>query len=384
MQKAADAAALAAASFTGTNPAAREAHARATFDTNIVGTIASVSRRGLRVADGRFIFEAEASVTNTFMKVAGRGTTTIGVGAEAARGGPASAEPHEFVFAFDTTASMNINGCWSCAVSSLANSLEEVRRSAGPNGLFASFMPFSDRVNFGTRAASWIAGGAPAGWNGCLEPREQSLSGNSYALTDASPATLRFKPTAAGSAISNLGSIYGKPTAYCSTSRVTGPTADVATLRQALEATAPGGTGRYDEAMAWAWRMLSPNWSGLWGASAYPAAYGARKKTVVFLTDGFTEAYRYEVGGPTHGVFGGNLGSKAGFENTVAVCDAMKAKGIEVHMIFTRTGNSYFEPYAKRCASSTAHFHKVGDTTQLAAVFTSLTGKGQSSARLVK
>jgi Flp pilus assembly protein TadG len=333
--------------------------------------------------DGRNLEVTASGQVRTVIGQLSGTSIEIATTGEATLSGGGSSEPNEFVFAFDTTASMTINGCFSCAVATLTQTLQSLRLSSAPGSFSAAFIPFSDRVRIGTSRGSWLSGPVPAGWNGCVEPREEKIGANIHGLTDRTPSQLGFRPTAPGQFISNLGSIYPGGAPFCPSQTMLPPGTPIGDIERAMTSMTTGGTGRYDEAMAWAWRLVSPQWQGAFGSPGLPAAKGKGKKTVVVLTDGYTEAYRHEVGGPAGNIFGNNLGSRAGFENFVRVCDAMRAQGVEVHVIFTRTGNSSFEPFGRACAAQPDRFHVVGDAPALASVFKRF-GLSTGTARLIR
>lgn len=353
---------------------------RRSFDGVYTSNIAvdGLTLEGQWVGD-RFQVTARGAVRTTISAIVAP-TIPVAVTATAARSTPAR-RPNEFVFAFDTTASMAINGCFNCAVETLTGSLETLRRNSQPGSFSAAFIPFSDRVNVGTAKSAWL-GTQVAGWNGCMEPREEMVGGNRHALTDRSPRDLSFKPSAKGHLISELGPRNAGGLPVCPSQVAVAPTSDLNAFESAIRSMRPQGTGRYDEALAWAWRMTSPTWRGQWGNASLPAAYGEGDKTLVILTDGFTEAYRYEVGGEAGGVFGYNRGSRQGFEAFASLCSTIRAKGIKIHVIFTQTGNDRFESYGRDCAGSPENFHKVGDASGLQSIFKDITST-QSVARLV-
>jgi hypothetical protein len=275
------------------------------------------------------------------------------------------------------------------AVSALRDGLDALKRNTGSRDFFVTHMPFSDRVNLGLGRTSWIdVSPVPEDWRGCFEPREERIGQNPHGLTDAAPTPRKdkFLPTAKGYSISDAGQqMYGTDTAVCPSEPITGPTNDVSLAIQAVGRPLADGTGRFDEAMAWAWRLLSPEWRGQWNAPDYPAKYGDRDKTIVFLTDGLTEINRYEVKNPDGTVFGYNAGSAAGMANFEAVCASAKAKGIVIHIIFMDGGNEHFEPYGRRCATSGNHFHKASSTASLRAAFEKIVPKpAQTAVRLIR
>jgi hypothetical protein len=155
-------------------------------------------------------------------------------------------------------------------------------------------------------------------------------------------------------------------------------------LLNALANMGQGGTGRMDEGMAWAYRLLSPRWRNRWNNGQYPRDYNAARKIAILVTDGRTEAYRYEVL-PVSGVatvYGGNAGSQLGFENMEHVCSQMKAAGIEV-VVVQLDGNSNFTAHAQRCASPDKYY-MINSLAQFETAFSQIGGGQQMVARLVR
>lgn len=306
----------------------------------------------------------------------------------------------EIVFAFDATASMALRSHWTAALQSMNAAINSIASAAGSGNVFLTYMPWTDRVNVSAAntVSNWLNVPVPANWNGCLEPREETVGGNPYALTDRPPSALRFAPTANPYLISDLGNVvYGTTSPpnlpKCLGQPITLATSSTTQITNAIQATTANGTGRMDEAMAWAWRLLSPNWRGLWTTSTYPSNYGDRRKIVVYVSDGFTAAYKAEVGGASGGwiahpgVAVGAAGSRAGFENMVDVCSAMKAKGIEIYMISASTTHPVWNSYARQCASDPSHFYTATDGSGLKIALdgitsAALTGSGPAIVRL--
>jgi hypothetical protein len=180
-------------------------------------------------------------------------------------------------------------------------------------------------------------------------------------------------PTAEGYHISGLAdrSFFTCP------AEILGPTDDVASIQSSIESLTLRGTGRFDSGMAWAWRLLSPQWQGHWSVEGYPSEYEERRKVVVLITDKYTVAYDYEVGGSDGISFGYNQGSQWGFEHLVHVCDQMKTAGIEIHAVYVN-GNTHGISYMEQCATDESHYHEV---TNIATLQTTL---GKIASDLVR
>ncbi|NNL90449.1 MAG: hypothetical protein HKP25_15420, partial [Marinicaulis sp.] len=208
-------------------------------------------------------------------------------------------------------------------------------------------------------------------WNGCVEPREEVDGAFTWSLDDDRPTSDPFVASIPGVTGGLSAAPWGSNPPTCPSVALTGPTDRVQDIIDAASNFTQGGTGRFDVAMAWSWRLLSPRWSGLWGVPAYPAVNTDKaRKVVVFVTDGRTEAYTYELSQMRS--WGHNEGSEDGFENMVHVCDRMKTDDdIEIFM-FRINGNAHAESYMRDCATSADHYEHVNNNAELELAFRSL------------
>ena len=119
---------------------------------------------------------------------------------------------------------------------------------------------------------------------------------------------------------------------------------------------------------AWAWYMLSPEWSTIWPSSALPTAYGNDQviKAAVLMTDG-----EYNV----------HYASASAATQAAALCTAMKEKGIKVYTIgfgfgVTSTQDSTSEANARSlltsCSSGTNTYFFPYDSETLRQAFTAI------------
>ncbi|MEO1281500.1 MAG: pilus assembly protein TadG-related protein [Pseudomonadota bacterium] len=329
-------------------------------------------------------FEASATVPTLLSRILNINELEVQAAAAANR----QTDGAEIVIGLDTTGSMGFGNSWGDAKAAMADMIVDLDALSQQDANFhATFFPFADRVNVGEdRAKDWLAGEVPPNghWgkarkpNGgyrntnkwCLEPRDELIDGNPNALTDKSPDELGFIPTSKDQIVSYLQA--RSSTFTCPAQTIMGPTTNIGQFQDAIEDLSLKGTGRFDLGMAWIWRLLSPNWQDQWGITGYPSAYGQKRKIAVFASDAYTEAYRYEVPnqvnqGDENPVFGYNKGSVKGFENLLAVCEGMKAQGIEIHMVYVN-GNEYGVPYMKQCATNEAnYYHNVRNVEELRA-----------------
>jgi Flp pilus assembly protein TadG len=123
----------------------------------------------------------------------------------------------------------------------------------------------------------------------------------------------------------------------------------------------------------WAWNLVSENWGGTWGGDSAPDPYarvseGKLLKAVVLMTDGiFNTAYH---------------GGKAS-DQAVALCSAMKAKGVVVFAV-AFDAPSDAQKTLKACASDGGDYYaNAGNAAELEAAFTRFAGK-LSELRLSK
>ncbi len=137
--------------------------------------------------------------------------------------------------------------------------------------------------------------------------------------------------------------------------------------------------------IAWGWYMLSPNWGSLWPASENrPAAYGANEllKVAIIMTDGeFNTNYCNGViakdagsgsgASSTHINCNGTNGS--GFTQAIALCNAMKAKGIIVYTVgFDVGSDASAQNLVNNCATDSEHVYQPSTGTALKDAFRSI------------
>jgi len=356
LQNAVDAAALAAARIGPQERARAEQEASALLHASLDGRLELSGPPSFAWTGDAVTVEAEGHLDSLFGDLVGDGSLAVAADATATA---SSARPTEIAFAIDVTNSMASGDNDVAALNAIRDTLERLDNGQ-TGGLRASVVPFTDRVNIGTHRSAWLSVAAPSGWNGCVEPREVSHAGWLHWLRDTRPSSsaTRFLPTAPGHVISTLNA-PGLPA--CSNSQILGPFDSPSALRSALNGGLNRtGTGRMDDGMAWAWRLLSTEWTGLWGATNYPRPASEVRKIAVLITDGHTTAYQFEVlnGLPADTSYGWNNGAPNGFANLVRVCDQMKEDEIEIFAIFLR-GNWRIASFMQQCASGPEYYFDV-------------------------
>ncbi len=153
----------------------------------------------------------------------------------------------------------------------------------------------------------------------------------------------------------------------CLASTIVPLSTDKTSLESMIDGFAASGSTAGHIGIAWAWYLLSPNFSYLWPSGSQPGAYGDTRllKFAVLMTDGaFNTPY-------CKGVISADAGSgsdSAQYHNSCnapngssiaqakQLCAAMKAKGIIVYTVGFDVGNdSTAIDVLKSCATDAAH-----------------------------
>lgn len=207
------------------------------------------------------------------------------------------------------------------------------------------------------------------GWMGCVEERGR----DPHALTDAPPAIAPFTPyywpswqgvgnphaeamynsylpvAIDESVTTNASSNMGRgPNLGCPQNAITDWTNDRRVLGDAIDSLMPWGRSgtMTPTGLAWAWRALSPRWTGMWGDTPAPRDYDPQnvEKIAIFMTDGINQFFPLNApaGDSDYGALGfisENDGVDDGNDQEflddrmLRICDGMKDAGIEIFTI---------------------------------------------------
>ena len=281
----------------------------------------------------------------------------------------------EIAIAFDSTRSMNFDTRWYTAMSTMQATVNDMEGLSANDGFHLTLVPFADRVNIGSARSGWVGGPRPTGWEGCVDPREVADGDFQWALDSENPTVAPFtasNPTDAAH--------WGEYN--CPEVEITGPTNQIEQITRAMNRMTPGGTGRLDQGMAWAWRALSPKWRGYWGLADFPATADEDvRKKLIYVSDGNTDAYLDAM--DQQSTWGPNLGSETGFEHLVELCRKIKQDGIDIYMINVR-GNPHAESYFEQCATSSAHYYLVDDASNITLAVDDIRSELEAELRLVR
>lgn len=280
----------------------------------------------------------------------------------------------ELAIAFDSTNSMNFDSRWDNAMTAIDSTMTSMKSLTGNKEFYATLVPFSDRVNIGQMRSSWLASAQPTNWTGCVEPREFVDGSFNWAVDDQPLSSQRFEASISG-VTGNLDTIS------CPSVDITGPTKNPDEIITAAKSMSHGGTGRFDTGMAWAWRVLSPEWRGQWQETDYPAlTTEKRAKKIIFVSDGNSNAYRKEMSAEDS--WGWNQGSIVAFEHLTELCRKIKADGIEIYMLKVE-GNPHADSYFQQCASSINHYYTVDGAEDITVAFNDILDGLYAELRIV-
>jgi Flp pilus assembly protein TadG len=153
----------------------------------------------------------------------------------------------------------------------------------------------------------------------------------------------------------------------CLASTIVPLSTDKTSLQTTVDGFAASGSTAGHIGIAWAWYLLSPNFSYLWPSASQPGAYGDAKllKFAVIMTDGaFNTPYCKGVISADAGTGSDdskyhnacNAPNGSSIAQAKALCAGMKAKGIIVYTVGFDVGNDASAiDVLKSCATDTAH-----------------------------
>ena len=176
------------------------------------------------------------------------------------------------------------------------------------------------------------------------------------AATDVSPST------------SPLGMLYSSSGSCTATNYVTPLTADRSRLETSINDLQTGGSTAGQIGIAWAWYMLSPNFTSIWDKETANQAkpYDTKElvKVAVLMTDGeFNSA-------TCQGVSSGTLCNATNtYTQALAICQAMRDQKIVIYTVGLELTDDAATDFLTDCASSPAYAHLAADTDELKVAF---------------
>ncbi|MBV1693856.1 MAG: pilus assembly protein [Hyphomicrobiales bacterium] len=353
MIAAADVASLAAArSLRETSATAAEIAtlARKYFDENMTGsgnyatlTSFTATPNGGRTA---VTIDIKADMPTSFMRIGGITSVNLPITSTAVY----DKKDIEVGLQLDVTGSM----CSPCSkindLKAATKDLLDILMPDGgtPNSVRVGLAPFSAGVNAGSYASA-VAGASPPG--NCVYERLSTAN----ETTDAYPSgSDRFRtrydlgpsanPCPSGAVVQAL-------------------TSNKSALKTAVDAMTPGGSTAGHLGTAWAWYLISPNWSSVWPSASKPAAYAdlGTVKTAVLMTDGEYNTYY----GDSNGAAQTKSQARA-----KALCANMRAQNIVIYTVgFKIGGNAAAVDVLNSCAGAPGRFFSADNGDELRAAF---------------
>ena len=337
LQKSLDSAGLAAGHAMDVDT--MEADAAEFFAANIAaaGSIASATDMTITISEDNELITlvATASVDATFMSLFGYGSITVSASTEITR----ETRGMELVLVMDNTGSMRWDNKMATMQEAATNLIEVVYGDDETStNLWVGVVPYITQVNVGGAHYSWLSDAGKTkvdndylstSWKGCVEARPDGED-----LTNTPPTLVPFEPyfwedtdpfeatvwkyswwtgwyestedvdednnwidddtgTVTVDEVNDRNDALG-PNRGCGP-QVTPLVAEKTTILNAIDEMAPwsfGGTAA-NYGLVWGWRVLSPEWRGLWdGSPAHlPVDHDTpfMDKVVVMLTDGKNE-----------------------------------------------------------------------------------------------
>lgn len=443
MQNALDAAGLAAGSTINTADAqtVTNKYFWANFPASYMGsTVTSTGGNPVVTVtndNNLLTLSATATVPTTFMKVLGVSSVPIAANTQVTR----ASKGMELVLVMDNTGSMQDLAGGSVtklqASKDAAATLLDILYGSTNNtvdNLWVGLVPFSQTVNIGTGRSSWTTTTAlnwgPDSWYGCVEAR----GATNRDVTDDPPSTELFKkyyypcdadtdgngPDTATNAWYGTNSSKNNcstgsglqyrtpfststrgPNLYCP-QPLTAMVAEKSTIISAVNSMQAVGGTEIPTGMAWGWRMLSPDWRGLWGGqmntNSLPLDYNTplMYKVVVLMTDGNNDisynvysAYGYPNSGGQLGTTpcsGSNcsVGESRLNDRTAQICASMKQHDIIIYTVGLGTSlNTTSQNLLRDCASKPEYFFLSPTTAALQTAFQQI-GDSLANLRLSK
>lgn len=407
MSKAVDAAGLAA----GRNALSADVQdeARTFFYANFPdGYLGSevISIDGVADADNHFItVTAEVRMPTKIMHLFGYDTMTFQARAVIER----QTRGMELVLVMDNTGSMRSGGKIT-AMKDAAEDLIEIVYGDHETleHLWVALVPYTATVNIGASHSDWLDPAdrvfadpdpfEPTAWKGCVEARAGGLDEDDT-LPSAAPFTSFFYGTADDNVwppVDERNSAQNEgtgPNLGCGPA-ITPLVAEKSTVLAAIDEMLPwhrgGTTGNLG--LVWGWRVVSPQWRGLWGGDSpanLPLDYDTplMDKVVILLTDGTNQFYDHNGGGPggsdytAYGRlddFGYGTLSLARYEidrRLANTCRQMKDAGIRLYTItFGSTPDGSTQTLYRNCATKPEYYFHSPSNDDLKVAFRTIGG----------
>jgi Flp pilus assembly protein TadG len=342
MQQSLDAATLAAAKalqMTGS-----EEQATQTFDNYfkfkrdaVAGVVPKIVTIDLKT--NTIVTEADISHTNYVMGILGFDSSEIKT-TSSAQTGPL--DELEISLMLDLSSSMT--GWRYDELKVAAAAFVDILKpdNSTSNGVRIALSPFSSGVNVGSYLNQVRDPAAPPATNTCVPVRTGAA-----ALTDAPPSPGAY-----------FGAYTDDSDWPCVESQILPLEADSNVLQARIAALKLSAGTEGEIGTAWAWYLLSPDWSAVWPAASRPKPYNTpvHRKIALLLTDGenFTRYFPDDEDADMH---------------AMSLCDGMKAQGITIFSVAVGVEGSRAEDLLRNCASDPSKYLDVQNEGEMTEAF---------------
>ncbi len=365
-----DTAALAAAKTAATEDV--QTIGQLYFDANFPSGYMGVSNVSVTFAstagDTEVTVTASADMPTALMNVVGIKDFNLALETIAQR----QAKGLELVMALDTTGSMNgYMGDLRTAATDLLNVLYGGNDTV--DNLYVAVAPFDIRLNL--KNYPGLFNFTPVGTlsHVCVDRR----GGQTISTSDTPPGTTPFN-NRTNPGVTTGGWPYSWSGASgCLAEPTLGLTASKATLTTLINSLNHGGGTRVDIGAAWSFRLVSPDWRGLWGNALLPLDYDEplMDKAVILMTDGQNSSSTDD--NTVNGIY-----TSAANDHMEEACDNMTDAGIIVYTVQFRTSGGTMKTLLENCATSLQHYYHADDG-ELSTVFNEIAAN-LSNLRLIK
>ena len=357
ISSAADAAALAAAKAMrdgGASDAQAQVIALKYFNENFKGPAAGFATiNGINVTidhhQNSVAIDVNASVKTLFGALAGVTTFTVPKSAVAIY----NTKDIELGLQLDVTGSM------------AGQKLQDLKDAvAGQNGLLDIMLPTAGTTNRVRIGYAPFTAGVNAGNYAMAVSDRRATDGCVYERHDLRDQPTDAPPVGPVLSLRAKSEVAGRPIDCPRDAKVQALTNDANLLRNTINSWNVSTSTAGHLGTAWAWYLLSPQWSAIWPASSQPTAYndGRTMKVAILMTDGIYNT----VGGQSDGDYGTTAARSV--QIALDTCAAMKAKGITVYTVgFQAPADAKHTLSA--CASDPAKFFDATDGHKLRASF---------------
>lgn len=243
------------------------------------------------------------------------------------------------------------------------NKLQSLKDAvAGTGGLLDIMFPANGTTNKVRIGLAPYAAGVNAGSFGRAVSGGRATDGCVYERRNLSDQDTDLPPT--GSYSLKARSDLSNEQACPSGARVAELSNDREGLRRQINGWSANGPTAGHLGTAWAWYLLSPEWSGIWSSSARPTPYndGKTMKVAILMTDGIYNTF----GGVNNGDYSSTADKSK--QNAIETCSAMKAKGIVVYTVGFEAPSDA-KATLRSCASGDSKFFDAKDADALKAAF---------------